>query len=148
MEQKRKAQEGRFIGALLRIPHNAFVARIYKGVIEDGYTDFTAAHLTVFQHIDVNVGSHLTWLAERALMTKQSMGYLVDHLESCGYVERVSDPQDGRAKVVRLTARGHGVMESARRTATQIEVEWAEIIGADKMKELKDILKELVIVLE
>ena len=45
-------------------------------------------------------------LAAYARITKQSMGSLVDHLQAGGYVERVSDTTDQRAKVVRLTERG------------------------------------------
>ena len=43
-------------------------------------------------------------LAERAAITKQSMAELVAHLERHGYVERVPDPTDRRAKLVRSTA--------------------------------------------
>ena len=43
-------------------------------------------------------------LARRAQITKQSMSELVAHLERHGYVERVPDPDDRRAKLVRATA--------------------------------------------
>lgn len=39
-------------------------------------------------------------LAEEARMTKQSMGELVAYLERRGYVERLPDPRDGRARIV------------------------------------------------
>ena len=53
-------------------------------------------------------------LADRARMTKQSMTELVAHLERHGYVERVPDPADGRAKLVRATGRGREVYAVAR----------------------------------
>ena len=40
-------------------------------------------------------GSRLSKLAQRAQLTKQSMGYLVDYLEGRGYVERRPDPPTG-----------------------------------------------------
>src|ERR1044072_902838 len=56
-----------------------------------------AAHGVVFQYLD-DAGTTVTVLAERAQMTKQSMGELVRHLEDHGYVEGTPDPSDGRAK--------------------------------------------------
>jgi len=63
------------------------------------------AHTAVFQHIEAD-GSRLTDLAERAQITKQSMGYLVDYLEERDYLERHADPSDRRATIICLTDRG------------------------------------------
>ena len=63
-------------------------------------------------------------LAERAAMTKQSMAELVAHLERHGYVERVPDPSDRRAKLVRATERGGEVYEIARQVVAEMEREW------------------------
>ena len=51
-------------------------------------------------------GSRLVDLAEEARVTKQAMMAIVDDLESRGYVRRIADPTDTRAKLVRLTTRG------------------------------------------
>ena len=48
-------------------------------------------------------------------ITKQSMARLVAHLERHGYVRRVPDPSDRRAKLVRATARGSGSTRSPAR---------------------------------
>lgn len=53
----------------------------------------------MFQYLD-DAGTTVSVLAERAQITKQSMAELVRHLEVHGYVERVPDPKDGRAKLV------------------------------------------------
>ena len=45
-------------------------------------------------------GIRLTHLAERALMTPQAMSELVEHLVSHGYLERMPDPSDRRAKLI------------------------------------------------
>ena len=70
-----------------------------------GYPDIRVSHSCVFGNIDVE-GSRLTDLAERANMAKQSVGEVASDLEQRGYVERVADPTDGRAKIIRLTERG------------------------------------------
>ncbi|HYO50852.1 MAG TPA: winged helix DNA-binding protein, partial [Chloroflexia bacterium] len=73
---------------------------------------------------------------------------LVDHLEERGYLERVPDSKDGRARLVRLTTRGHEVMSVARRVVQGVEDEWARLIGKRKMQHLRGALKELVAILE
>jgi DNA-binding MarR family transcriptional regulator len=141
-------QGPRLVGALLRVPFLTVMSRIRDALPQAGYGDLHAAHLPVFQQIDEETGSRLTDLAERALITKQSMGYLVDYLEEQGYVERVPDPSDGRGKMVRLTERGHGVMSTARSVVRELEEEWAGVVGERRMKELKETLGELVAMLE
>ena len=55
----------------------------------------------------------------------QAMGELVDYLEARGYVERLPDPSDGRAKLVRLTERGWLAYRLAGRSVTELEATWA-----------------------
>ena len=82
-------------------------------------------------------------LAQRAQITKQSMAELVAHLERHGYVERVADPSDRRAKLVRATARGGEVYALAREIVAEIEADWTTRLGAAKMRRLRRLLEEL-----
>ena len=132
----------RMIGALLRRPFQAIVARIDRDLRAAGYADLRPAHFVVFQHLRP-AGSRLTDLAEQAQITKQSMGYLVDYLEAQGYVERVPDPVDGRARVIRMTGRGATMEQKARAIIQSIEAEWANRIGRDRFEQLRQTLKEL-----
>lgn len=131
------------IGALLRIPREAALRQVLAGLAATGFGDVRPAHFTVFQHMPPE-GMRLTALADAALMTKQSMGYLVDDLESLGYVERVPDPADRRAKVVRLTARGNDVDQTVRAVIRQIEADWAARMGEDDYQRLLQLLRTLI----
>jgi DNA-binding MarR family transcriptional regulator len=51
-------------------------------------------------------GLRITELAEDALLTQTGISRLVVRLEASGLLERVPDPEDGRASRVRLTAAG------------------------------------------
>lgn len=135
------------IGALLRIPREAALRQTLDGLAAAGFGDVRPAHFTVFQHMPPE-GIRLTELADAALMTKQSMGYLVDELEARGYVERVPDSQDRRAKVVRLTARGQAVDETVREVIRHIEVDWAARLGEHEYRELTRLLRKLIAMLE
>src|SRR4051794_27267510 len=64
-----------------------------------------AAHTQVFENLDPD-GTRLTVLAERAQMSHQAMGEMVDELVRHAYLERVADPADRRARLIRATASG------------------------------------------
>ena len=71
------------------------------------------------------------------------MGYLVAHLEACGYLERVPDPSDGRAQLVRRTQRGWEVNQAARRLVKDVQDEWAAQMGVERMQQLMLLLQDL-----
>jgi DNA-binding MarR family transcriptional regulator len=140
-------EDRRMLGAMLRIAFQATVARIDEGLQARGFTDLRPAHFVVFQHIH-SEGSRITELAEQAQITKQSMGALINYVEACGYVERVPDPKDGRAKIVHLTERGWALDSAAREIMRQTETEWAEKLGEERLAELKQTLKALNALIE
>ena len=76
-------------------------------------------------------------------MTKQSMAYLVDALAASGYVIVAPDPDDRRAKRVRLTARGEAVWDALLALSAAAEADLAAQIGAAKMATLRSLLSEL-----
>lgn len=144
--QQSEQHDRRMIGALLRIPREATLRQVVAGLEAAGFGDVRPAHFTVFQHMPPE-GARLTALAEAALLTKQTMGYLVDDLEALGYVERVPDPTDRRAKLVRLTTRGWEVDRTVREVIKQIEAHWAEQLGEDDYQQLTRLLRALIAIL-
>jgi DNA-binding MarR family transcriptional regulator len=130
------------IGVLLRGPYQAIVEEVTARLAEAGFDDIRPAHTSVFQHIEAD-GSRLTDLAQRAQITKQSMGYLVDYLEQHGYVERKPDPADRRANLIVLTKRGWEQVRAALRIIAAIEKKWEGVIGTRKMDQLRRLLAEL-----
>jgi DNA-binding MarR family transcriptional regulator len=93
-------------------------------------------------------GLRVTELASLAQMTKQSMGALVDYLEELGYIERVADPSDGRAWLIRLTPRGREVEQVARAAIAELETEWAQYLGNERFATLYSALQDLVAFVE
>jgi DNA-binding MarR family transcriptional regulator len=132
----------RNLGTLLRDPWLELNARLNATVAERGFADARPALSVVFQHMR-DEGSRITDIAERAQLTKQTVVYLVNELERLGYVERVADEADGRAKLVRPTAKGHAAVAEARRVAAEIEAEWAALLGEERMDELRGLLEAL-----
>ena len=71
------------------------------------------------------------------------MAELVAHLERHGYVERLPDPADRRARPVRATPRGRALYAVARDVIAELEREWTERLGVQKMSRLRALLEEL-----
>jgi DNA-binding MarR family transcriptional regulator len=130
------------IAELLHGPFQILVDELHEGLAEAGYPDIRPAHGNVFGYMREE-GSRLTELAEQAQLTKQTMSYLVDYLEERGYVEREPDPDDKRAKIVRLTDEGRELIGVAREIMGRIEGRWAELLGEERMERLRELLKEL-----
>ncbi len=130
------------VGLLLYLPYRAMETRVFDGLAAAGYDDFTPAQARVFQRI-APTGSRLTDLAEQAGITKQSAGFLVDQLERAGYVDRVPDPADGRARLVRIAERGALSVEASRRIVDEVEAEWTAHLGQLRMTQLRGILTDL-----
>jgi DNA-binding MarR family transcriptional regulator len=135
--------DGRLIGELLRNPNAARVRWVERGFAAAGFPEIRQPHLPVFEYIDRERGSRLTYLAQHANVTIQAMKEVVDYLESHGYVERVPDPTDGRAKLVRFTRHGHAVYAAAGDVIRDMEATWASYIGEHRLRQLKQLLAEL-----
>ena len=117
-----------------------FEAELSRRLATTAYADIRLTHGCVFGHIDPE-GSRLTDLADRAHMTKQSVGEVTNDLEQRGYVERVPDPSDGRAKIIRLTARGHEAQALGWGLIDEVERQWAERFGAERIAALRQTLE-------
>jgi DNA-binding MarR family transcriptional regulator len=126
---------------LLGVALDHFSTELTQRVAAAGYADIRPGHGCVFGGIDPENGSRLTELADRAMMTKQSVGEVVSDLEKRGYVERIPDPEDGRAKIIRLTSKGRDVYLTGWQLNDELEQEWAAQFGQDHVAALREALE-------
>ena len=129
-------------GSLLRDPTLAMTELVNERLGERGFPDFRPAHGTIGQHI-ADRGSRITELAQLAQVSKPTVVYLVNDLERLGYVERIPDPADGRAKLVCLTERGTRAQQTAREIIAEIEQDWGDLLGTDDFAALRALLQRL-----
>ena len=132
------------LSRLLLEAHRSLGGELLTGLAERGYEDVRPGHAALFMTIDRRTGTRLTELARRAHVTKQGMMLLVDELEERGYVRRVPDPEDGRAKLVRLTARGRNYVAEARRAMAAVESRARRQLGWRRYAAFRTALEELV----
>jgi DNA-binding MarR family transcriptional regulator len=128
--------------ALLSQVRDAVAAELYSGLAERGFAELRPAHGCVFGNID-EPGARLTELADRSGLTKQSVGEAVADLEQLGFVERVPDPEDGRAKIIRLTSHGADALAAAEEIFSGIEARFAAEVGRERFDEFRETLTRL-----
>jgi DNA-binding MarR family transcriptional regulator len=115
--------------------------RINQAVAAAGHP-LHPAHAAVFINID-RAGSRLTQLAAAADVTPQSMLELVDELDRLGYLKRVPDPTDRRAKLITLTDAGYDALQAAFDAIITIEVRLEELLGRTALVRLRKTLRTI-----
>jgi len=131
--------EDMLIGALLRVPGQAIQRRIIKELNAAGFKELRVPHMAVLQFPGPD-GVRPGTLAERAGMSKQAMNQLLRSLETLGYIVRSDAPNEGRARIVRLTKRGHATYAKIHEILRDIEREWSAELGPGSFNKLKALL--------
>jgi DNA-binding MarR family transcriptional regulator len=126
------------IAALLNEVKVAAVRKLFVRLREEGFEHVREGHGCVFGFIDIENGSRLTELAERSGLTKQAVGEAATELERVGYAERLPDPTDRRAKIIKLTPSGLKACLTGRRIFAEIEREWAEEFGEELVAQMRE----------
>jgi DNA-binding MarR family transcriptional regulator len=136
-----------YVGAMLRVVWQWVRDQLYAGVVAAGFDDLSAAHVSLWRYPGLD-GVRPSQLAERAGITKQSVNDLLGHLEQHGYLVRVADSADGRARVVRLTTKGRRLQETIYDEAGTAQLRIAEILGPRRFGQFHNSLKMLSAQLE
>jgi DNA-binding MarR family transcriptional regulator len=131
---------------LLRDPALAIGEAIARELAARGHVDARPALLAVAAHV-ARDGTRITELAARSQLTKATVVRTVDELERLGYAERVADPGDGRAKLVRLTPKAHVVEQEARAIIAELREAWAGLMEPGELDELEALLRRLRVAL-
>ena len=84
-------------------------------------------------------------IAELMGTTKQAASKLVEAMESAGYVRRSGSTEDARRREVVLSARGRRLLAAVEAIYTELEAEWADVIGARGVARLRTDLSRVVV---
>jgi DNA-binding MarR family transcriptional regulator len=129
------------LGLLLFIPYRFMESAVIEALKAHGH-EVPLNQARVFQRIAPG-GSRLADLAEAAQVSKQTLGSIVDRLERAGYVERVPDPTDARARLVTVTAKGRELVEISLPVVRQVEAAWEVHLGRSRTRQLRQTLAAL-----
>ncbi|MEM7445009.1 MAG: MarR family winged helix-turn-helix transcriptional regulator [Pseudomonadota bacterium] len=129
------------IGWLLVSAGQRWKDRFVLAMQANGYPDFTLSRANLLGAVSRFHGTRLVDLAARLGLTKQAVGQVVDDLEGAGYLKRVPDEKDGRAKRAVYTDKGLAMLTTADRVKGDIEDQLAKEIGGQSLTTLSDLLR-------
>jgi DNA-binding MarR family transcriptional regulator len=130
------------VALLLFSAYRIMEKRVFVALSEAGFGDVTPAQARLFRGIGHH-GSRLTELAETAHVTKQTAGFLVEQLERAGYVTRIADPADARARLIKIAPKGAAALPIAAAAVAEVEAEWSASIGSERVARLRETLLTL-----
>jgi DNA-binding MarR family transcriptional regulator len=90
----------------------------------------SASHIQITRHLPLE-GARLTDLAQRAGISKQAMGKLVEQCEAWGLVARGDDARDARARCVAFTPIGLAWLQAHQQAVGQAEDELQAAVGKE-----------------
>lgn len=108
-----------------------------------GQAGLRTAHTNLLPHIDLD-GTRLTEVARRMGISKQAVGQLVEEMEAMDMLERVPDPGDGRARLVRFSATGRAGLFEGLAALGELEAGWRALLGDAAMDHLHEALTRLL----
>lgn len=113
---------------------------VVEGLRARGYTGLSSTHTTLLSNLPL-AGGTVTEAADRAGISKQAMGRLAADLESAGYIRIMADPEDARARILKLTKLGGRLMLDSLDVMADLERRYAKLIGPGRLRAILDGLK-------
>jgi DNA-binding MarR family transcriptional regulator len=111
--------------------------------LKHGQSNLKPRHGAVMAYLDEE-GSRATELAQLSGQHKQVIGTLVDELEALGFVRRVPDPEDRRAKLIVPTEKGLAHMKESDAILAALEERLAKALGEKDFETFKRLFGKVV----
>lgn len=105
-------------------------SELFRRSAEEGFDDLRPRHGAVTAYLDEN-GLRQNDLVRLSGRNKQTIGAIIDELETMGYVSRVTDPADRRAKLIVPTERGRRLMQVSDAIVAEIEKRYTAKVGRE-----------------
>ncbi len=122
-----------------RLSEADFLARLN----ESGHPELRMRHPLVLQALEPD-GARARTIADRLGVSQQAVAELIDDLGRRGYLERLPDPTDRRARLVVLTSKGSSVLREAEAIIEQMEREYAQRVGLDDYRTARRVMARLI----
>jgi DNA-binding MarR family transcriptional regulator len=103
----------------------------------------TASHEFALQAIDGGA-QNASELGRGLGVSRQAAAKSIAALEELGYVERESDPSDGRRKQLIVTARGYEMVRIGAAVFDDMRARWSAQLGREQLDVLESGLRALV----
>ena len=137
------AGEAPDLGILLALAFSAFATELRESLASSGYDDLHRSFGYVARNI-AEAPLTLTELADRLGITSPGALKIVEQMAAQGQLERIPDPNDARAKRLRLTRKGRAALAAARAFHHRFERDLIERHGLEKVQALRELLGDFV----
>ncbi|QYZ68575.1 MarR family transcriptional regulator [Neotabrizicola shimadae] len=128
--------------------HLGYWLRLVSNAVSNGFArrlqakDVTVAEWVLLRLLLAGKGQPSA-LAREMGMTKGAISKLSDRLEARGLVARQSDPQDGRAQVLRLTEAGAALVPLLAAMADTNDTEFFAVLSEDERATLRALIEKM-----
>lgn len=119
-----------------------FHRHLMEKLIQRGHHGLKLSFAAVFSNLGFS-GARLVDIAERAGMSKQAIGQIADEIEKLGYIRRIPDPSDGRAKNLILTPQGEQLIHHSMEALEEIQGELGQLLGDERVTMFLELLDQL-----
>jgi DNA-binding MarR family transcriptional regulator len=136
LEEAKRASVAQLLFRCARLWNEQAILRVRRVT---GMKGFRQAHTTLFPHISLE-GTRLTEIAARLDVSKQAVAPLVDEMVAMGALEKIPDPDDGRARLIRFTEQGQGEMMQGLGVLLQLQEEMTNRLGEERMANFHETL--------
>jgi DNA-binding MarR family transcriptional regulator len=143
MSQSFPDDAARTTPALVRLLARSDAERLRADFAAHGLDGLRPVHALLLVPL-LGGGRHAASLAADLGVTRQAVAQVVATLERDGYVQRIADPGDARAKLVCLTPRGRAALRVMRSSTRALEDTWRRQLGADRLAAFRDTLLTLL----
>lgn len=113
----------------------AYVLAVIAELRKQGFDGLTPGSVAVLARLPPD-GVQTVTLALATRRSKQATGKTVADLEKHGYAERLPDPDDGRAQLVRATAKGVEALSFGAGIKQTLAERTNTVIGSEAMEQL------------
>ena len=143
MSDSFSSREGQTVPALVQLLARSGTERLRAEFAGQDMAGLRPLHALLLVPL-LGGGRHASDLAETLGVSRQAVAQVVTRLERDGYLTRITDPGDARAKLVCLTPRGRAALRTMRATALTVEDEWRQRLGAERLAGFRDTLLTLL----
>lgn len=110
-----------------------------------GFAEVRPAYGSVLLPLFEEDGMRMGRLAERAQLSKQTLTSMARQMERDGLATCEPDPEDGRARIVRLTQRAHALRSVAEEVLRDLDARVAEHMTRETTETVRDGLRRLMV---
>ena len=133
---------GTDFGLLFAQALNAYVAHLHRRLGERGFSDLRPTFGLPLRALHEQPRT-LTELARGLGVSKQAAAKIVAELDGRSLIEREPSPEDGRATLLRLSARGRSLVRAAIEIGNAVERDLARDLGDDAAAHIRAGLERL-----